>query len=188
MNAQALLSKLKSFPLATAAILLIVAGGAVIGLRWNVISELKEENTRLERQTSQIQANVRHGSTLPKTLESLSGWTADLDARLVNASDLAGNLRYFYRLEQESGVRISDVRQTQATAPTRARGQPAPLYQNVGYTVTVTGDYASVIRFLDMLENGEHFARLTTYTLQPSRTPGQSAVTMNLNLELLGQS
>jgi len=61
------------------------------------------------------------------------------------------------------------------------------LYGGVAFTVSVTGTLNQVLDYLRRLENGPRYCRVMTVTCGVPPADRASPITLNLNLELLGQ-
>lgn len=125
-------------------------------------------------------ANLINATRLPEDLQAVTDANRAVMERAIKPGDLAKNLQYFYRIEAETGVKLADLRQTGVASGARAAGS---IYVPVGYTISAEGNFAQVITFLKTLEQGSHFYRLNN--LMVSGTA--SRVTLNLNIDLLGQ-
>ena len=147
-------------------------------------AELEQQATEAER----LAGNLKNAAQLPEQLDAMIAAGKQVEARLVQPGDLAKNQQYFYKLEADTGTKI-DCRQS---TPPAAKDRKT-LYLSVPYTVTVQGDYAQILNLLRRLESGAHYCRMLTATLTAPGggvSSGESTdnqLTLNLNLELLGQ-
>jgi hypothetical protein len=144
-------------------------------------SAIPEREAVLEERVSEgnrLSQNLRHSAQLKEQHDALVAANAEIDGRAVRLASLATNLEYFYRLETDTGIKLLDLRQM---TPATARGGPATKHLRVPFAVSVQGEYAKVMNFLRRLENGPHFCRINSATLN-----GAAEVTLTLSLELLG--
>lgn len=180
MTAADLIAKLKKQPIGVACGLVCLV---CIGWLYYRSGELEALQLQYEAKASEramINSNVTNSKNLPEQVAELQGLTKELDGRLVKAGQLAVNLQYFYKLEAENEVKLLDVRQNPVP-----RGAKAPV--GVPYTVNVQGSYKQVMLFLQRLESGRHFCRITSATFVKNVGMADPSVTLALNLELLGQ-
>jgi len=180
------LSFLKKHPLSIGCALLSLALIATIVYRRDAmpaaVAELEDKATRGER----LKANITNSAQLSEQREALVKANAVISGRLVKASELAKNLQYFYRLESETGTKFTDLRQL----PTSGAVKAGSSYLPVPYSVTVEGTYFQLQTFLRRLENGIYYCRVLNTTLSRAvggEIAGNQQLTLNLNLELLGQ-
>jgi hypothetical protein len=143
-----------------------------------------EDATRLLEQKStegaRLAANVKNAAQLPEQLEVLTSAGKKIQSRLIRGSQLATNLQYFYRLETDSGVELIDLRQTSS-------GQPTKATAGVGFAIAVKGDYVTLLGCLRRLENGPHYCRVMSASINGAAPDRAAPLTLSLSLELLGQ-
>ncbi|HEX9781151.1 MAG TPA: hypothetical protein VGA56_00265 [Opitutaceae bacterium] len=182
MTTEDLLEKVRRYPVQFICGAIVLACAVGYYSRMDVISgaeaRLDDTLSRAER----VDDNIRVGASLPEHLAAMRTFTSQLDDRLVRPSELAENLKYFYRLESETGVSLGDLRQA---APNAKRTDGA-LFAGVGYDLMLSGGFAQIVGFINQLECGERFYRLNSFSLQRGREAGQPSVMLGMNLELLG--
>ena len=104
-----------------------------------------------------------------------------------NADEIAKNLQFFYKLEEDTGTKLLDLRQNVG-----AGSRVAPksrTYVPVGYSVAVRGDYIRLLDFLRRLESNQRFCRVMSATIGVTGATDKdrgNELTINLGLELLG--
>lgn len=189
LDGKALISLVKKNPL--------LAGCAVIGLgllvtiyfRSGLGEERKTELDQKQTEGRRYHANLTNSAQLTEDLQVLVEANRIVRDRAINPADLAKNLQYFYRIEAETGVKYTDLRQVgvvaggKATPAAGAKPSAASSYVPINYTVSVSGDFPAMINFLRSLERGGHFCRLNGMVASLTA----SSVTINLNVDLLGQ-
>lgn len=164
----------------------IIVGCGVLSLGLAVAIYFRSDaiptaNAQLDEQlalASRYALNISNAVQLKEQLEAITAANKTIESRLVRASDIGINQQYFYKLETESGVKITDLRQ--AARPGAGLGPYAPI----GFTVALQGDFAQILGFLRALEDGSHYCRVVTASCSGGRT---GPVSLTLNLELLGQ-
>lgn len=150
--------------------------------RVDLLSDLEARRNEVLDQRSQMDLNLVAGSSLQEHVVEMRSRFAALEERVVQPSELANNMNYFYQLESSTGVGLADLRQNVTS------DKPAPKKQlgGVSYSVSLTGTFAQIIGYFDELENGSRYYRLRSFSLQRGRELNQSIVALSLNLELLG--
>lgn len=150
-----------------------------------------EATTLLEQRTAEgtrIGENVMNAANLREHVAEIAAARAKMDERLVRSSELAKNLQYFYRLESETGVELIDIKQNSA-APNRTvpKGTKAG-FSAVNFSVSFRGDYWAALQCLRRLENGTHFCRVLSASIEPVSPDRAGPVRISLSIELLGHA
>lgn len=175
----------KKHPVGVGCAALSIVLMAVLYLR---SGKIEQTQTRLEEVTAtadRLKTNINYSAQLNGQLESLTSAVETLKSRSLDPAALAQNLRYFYKLEAESGVTLIDLRQMNPVYPPAPKNAPKPTFVSLPFTVGVQGEFSKVMTFLRHLEKGEHFGRITSASLRPSDP--RSNVTLNITVELLAQ-
>jgi len=138
--------------------------------------------------------NIKNSSQLKAQLATVTTAVIEMEKRLVKPSQLAANLQYFYEVEAATETKLVDLRQMPIST-VKARG-PKTVYQPVTFAVSVVGTYPRLIAFLQKLERGDRYCRILDagFFVAVSKTANfmsgldrPDTLTLNLNLELLGQ-
>jgi len=145
-------------------------------------AELEQQSAEAER----LASNLKNATQLQEQLDAMIAAGKQVEARLVHPGDLAKNQQYFFKLEAETGTKVDC---NQLTLP--AEKDRKTLYLSVPYSVKVRGDYSQILSFLRRLESGTHYCRVLNATLTSGAAAmgeaSDGALSLNLNLELLGQ-
>ena len=184
MSGTELVAMLKKNPVGvTCAVVSLICG---VTLYWGADS-IDENKLKVEELSGKSQAmlgNVRNaaGATLAQQTDTLQRASKQLDERLMKASQLATNLQYFYRLESDTGIKLTDVRQNQVGRP------GSTLYIGIPYTVTFQGTFKQVMEFLQRIESGKHLSKFIGVSLNkaPGAEPSAGLLSVVINIELLG--
>jgi hypothetical protein len=129
-----------------------------------------------------LAANIEDSAQLREQHATLVASNNAIADRMIRVGQLAENLQYFYRLESETGTKLTDPRQNPWNPPKNA----AKLnYTVVNFQLTAQGDYPQVIDLLRKLEDGEHFCRVNTCLLRPTATSRGGPISMVLSLDLM---
>jgi hypothetical protein len=141
---------------------------------------IPEANALLDAKSSEARRydlNLANSTQLKEQYDAIVEATKEIQSRLIRPQQLGINQQYFYRLESEHGVKLTELRQDPRT---QSKGQ----FISVGFSLTVQGDFPSVIGFLQGLEQGAHYCRVLNAVCSGD---GSGPVTLVINLELLGQ-
>ena len=197
-----LLAGVKKNPLLVACAVVALLIGVGMYLRGGLIDEIGAELEEKSRKGQRMTNNLNFSVRLDEQLAQLTASREKMESRLVDAGQLAENLRYFYALESSTDTKLTDLRQlTDSTALAEAKKKAGKMvYQPIGYAVSLTGNYQQVISFLQKLEAGKHFSRISTASMLPSSGGGgryagaepksnlrPETLTLTVSLELLGQ-
>lgn len=180
----------------------IAASGAVVILCLGVHFVRNEQITRLiadyddlNVRRSRILKNMKFGSDLETDLEALRTMKEDVESRLFLPADLASNQRYFYQVESQTGVAISNLQQIIKPLPIgrdkkKARKLAARAkYQGIVYDMTISGSYTQILDFMREVEGGHAFTSVDGFSVVQGKAAGgrQDMVTMRLSVEVLGK-
>jgi hypothetical protein len=102
-------SYIKKYPAGIGAAVLALVMIVALAVRHMEFSEQQAvyDNTAAEGQ--KLAANIAHAGQLEEQLKALEEANKTISGRLVNPSDLAINLQYFYKLEADTGVKLLDM-------------------------------------------------------------------------------
>jgi len=188
MNLAALKTYIKKYPVGTCAGLLALVMASALIVRHFDFAETQSAFDGSAAEGQKLESNITYGSQLEEQLKTVEEANRTIAGRLVNPSDLAINLQYFYKLEAETGVKLVDTHPIDSRAPakTAAKG----LYTSVQYAVTLQGSYVRTLTFLRKLEHGAFFCRIISGNCAQAQTEqGKGGETsMSLTVELLGRS
>jgi Tfp pilus assembly protein PilO len=176
-----LLALIRRWPYAAACVaVMLLAGGGAWYLR-TLIADLHVRHAQRGREHEEMLAMLVGGTTQKHELEKVRQATHRIDENLVVEANLAENLWYFYKLEEQTKVRLPALHQL--SSPTTDK---SPLYRRVPYSLRVTGLYEQVADFLLGLETGPRLVKITGFTLARAAT-AEGGIALDLNLEMLGR-
>jgi len=167
--------------------LLFVCGGLSLALalsvyfRLGVSDELETKLAEREKVLLRLSNNTKFSAQLDGQLEALRKANATIAEGALRPGELARNQQFFFRLEAETGVKLLDLRQLQSPPP--AKGAPATTYAAIPFSLTIKGDYAQIIQFLQRLDREPTLARVTSGAIS---RPTDGAQTLSFGVELLG--
>lgn len=183
MNSQALVKLLKKNPLSITCGVLSMIFIIVIFLRSDTIPEAEGVLAQKSAEGEKLAANIQYSAQLKEQLEAVTASNKEIDSRIVRASQMLTNTQYFYKIENETGVKMIDIRQTTPASV----GKPAKgSYLPVSFAVSVQGDLNHILAFLRRVENGTHYSRVLTASCSGNSAQRNAPLTLALSLELLG--
>lgn len=173
---------LRRYPYAAACVgLALACAGGVWFLREHNAGlqvELAERATKGEA----MLLTLVGGSTLREELDYLRDAVRRIDENLVVEANLAENLWYFYKLEEQTKARLPELRQL--NSPTSDK---STFYRRVPYTLRVTGFYDQVSAFLLALESGPRLVKIRNFGFSRNDAASGGTITLDLSVELLGK-
>lgn len=185
MTGADLIALIRKQPVGFACAVLSVGCALALYLRGDLIAESQTKYEATAKQAARIQANLKNAVNLPEQLAEAQALGKELENRLMKAGQLASNLQYFYKLEAENEVKLTDLRQG---AVATGRSGPKTAYVGIPYNLAIQGSFKQVTQFITRLENGRHFCRYTSASI--SKLGGNSTtadlLAVSLNIELLG--
>lgn len=162
---------------ATCALLTLLLGG-VSWYLWGEDKELERAHHDLAKAGEAMLTLRVGGSTQRQELDAVREATRRIEDNLVIETNLAENAWYFYRIEEQTKVRLSELHPI--SSPTT---DSSPLYKRIPYTLRVTGSYEQTAAFLLALESGERLVSIIGFNYARSA----NGLALNLNIEVLGK-
>lgn len=159
----------------------------LLGAGWYLWHDLRHQEEDLQSRTLQGEAELETIAMSPLLREALAQTRTTVDRinrNLAVESNLADNLWYFYKLEEQTKARIRGLNQLATSGPDqdgRAEYKPIP------YTMEVSGTFAQVMDFLQSLESGPRLVKVRGFTFRRSET-GTDTVVLQLDLTVLGKA
>ena len=191
MNTDAILAKLKRYPVAVVCAVLTIIFIGVLYMRSSRIPALEEEMNQMEGEWKAIGENKSQAVDMNTHLEKLNAITEKIDGRLMSADSKAINYQYFYKLEKSSGIRIEDLNQRDSSnAAAKAGAAKLELFQPIVFTVKAEGTFKQILTFLYELQYGRHFTIIKDFSCSgieaEKEKDVQDLVNLAVNLEVLG--
>lgn len=183
MTTEELSGVLRKNPIVVCCAFLSLALAAGIYVRSGEVPGAEAELAQKTKEADRYSANIKNGAQLKEHYDALAAAGKEIEARLVRASQLGVNNQFFFKLENETGVKLIDFRQNGIPAVKGGKS----IYSPVGFSVSVQGEMVSLLRFLRQLESGLHYSRILSATCMPSgKEPRRGGLTLTLTIELLG--
>jgi len=130
-----------------------------------------------------LAANIEDSAQLKEQHVAIVSSNAAIDDRMIRVNQLAENYQYMYRLESETGTKLTDPRQNAWTPP--AKNAVKTNFTIVNFNLTAQGEYAQILDLLRRLEDGEHYCRVNTLNLRAVSVNRGGPVTMAITFDLL---
>jgi Tfp pilus assembly protein PilO len=155
-----------------------------LGICWYVYGNMKwldlEHKQLLQDADLQMTTMISGPSVRQERLAALEV-TRRIEDNLVIEDNLAENLWYFYKIEQQTKAHIAELRPANSIiSDTRAH------YKRVPFSIRVTGTYEQTGGFLYAIETGPRLAYITSLNFRRAE-PGSTGVILEMNVELLGK-
>jgi Tfp pilus assembly protein PilO len=153
----------------------------VIGLLWQWMATLEIEYRERAQAGEAMLSNLVTGPEIRRELAYAREAVRRIEENLVVETNLAENVWYFYKFEEQTKARLSDLRQLSSTAI-----ESKSPYRLIPYRLRLAGTYEQVTGFLGSLETGPRLALINSFSFR-RREAGGSAVVLELDVELLGK-
>ncbi len=142
-------------------VVILVCGGLHI-LHLGKAETLKAEYDRLVKKRSSILLNLKNGATFAQDIQELNKILENIDSRLFDSKELAANYNYFFQIEAQTGVKLSNLQQfNPSTAATNKKGDNKNKnYSSLRYELGVTGTFSQIMNFLRHVEGGLSLFRI----------------------------
>jgi Tfp pilus assembly protein PilO len=164
----------------TCAAVALVLGGASAYWWFLHLPTLRESLTRRTEETELTDSKMNGRAFLEQRLAEVKIKTAEIESDLVDADNLASNLGYFYRIEEETKTQLKTH---QLDSPALEK---AGEFRRVPYSLRVQGSFEQIASFIFMLETGKRMGRVTSFNLSRADAAAQ-VINLDLNVELLGK-
>lgn len=179
--------KCRQYPIAISTLVLAVVLGLYVWSGGDNKIQLARQLTDLQSQWERMERNLRNATGLESQLEEMQELRAKMRTRMTRREEVALNLNYFYRLEQQSNVSISSINQLPASAGQQARHLPTMAdFDIIGYSMTIEGSFNDVLSFLQSIQQGEYFARIENVNFGRGRDQAGRAVSASIQVFILG--
>ncbi len=180
MTKEEIIAFVKKNPISIGCGALSLALAAGIYFRSDELPAAEDELAEKSTEAARLAANIQNAAQLKEQVEALTVADKEMETRLVTLEQLK-NYGYFYKLESETGTKMTAINQSIVAPPKGAKTAFIP----VPFTITVQGSFAQILDYLRRLESGARYCRVMGVTCSVTPTD-RNTVTLALNLELLG--
>jgi hypothetical protein len=175
---------LKKNVISVACVVVSVLIGFTLYYRSDSLPDAEKVLADKQQQGELLAANIEDAHDLKEQHAALVASNTAIEDRMIHVGQLAENYQYLYRLEAETGTKLTDPRQNVWVPP--AKNAPKLNFTTVNFSLSAAGDYTQCLDLLRKLEDGEHYCRINTCTLRPaSQTTRNNSVTIALTFDLM---
>lgn len=152
-------------------------------------SEIEQVNVRI----SSMLKNIKNSKGMEEDIEAIEEKVEKLNARMFQSQELATNYNYFFNLEDETGIKVSDLKQVgiaEEEVDPRKKKMPKPIidsYEKIRYHLKASGEFGEIVNFLRKLEGGPSFYRLEKFRLAKSETSKTEILSLDIAFLMLGE-
>ena len=190
MNVDAIVARLKRYPVAVGCAVLVVVLIGVLYLRGSRVTILEEERNQVEQEWKAIGENKLRAVDLNTHLEKLNVISEKIDERLMSAASKAINYQYFYKLEKDSGVRMGNLNQSDTSGQATLKGAiNLELFQPITFRVTAEGTFKQILTFLYEIQHGKYFTIIKDFSssgIKAEDEEEQDLLNLSLTVKVLG--
>lgn len=178
MDIQAILAKLKQYPVAVGAIVLTLLLAVALYVRKSGIPDMETEQEELQAQVSTFEDNAEAALNLEEQTEAMKTLASDIDSRTMLRAELTKNVAYFYDFEREGELEIDSIIQVPRGNLSRQQAREAEKarYETINFTIQVEGTYENLIRFAHDVRNGNKIVRIEDMGITPAGSAANLAL------------
>jgi hypothetical protein len=184
MTNEELVSFLRKNAISVTCVIVSIVIGFVLYYRTDLLPDAEKVLGDRTKQGELLAANIEDSAQLTEQHAALVAANNAIADRMIRVGQLAENLQYFYRLESDTGVKLTDPHQSPWNPPAKTAARTN--FTSVGFTLSAQGDYPQIIDLMRKLENGEHYCRVIACNLHPASDVRGGQLQMRLSLDLMG--
>lgn len=188
MNSSAIIAKLRQYPVAFVCAIILLLLLVAFFMRSGVSDELALREADLNSRIRTIDENIKNSKDLKQHTEKLTAMVEQIDGDgvLFKRYERAININFFYSLESEAGILISNIAQLPAPDPIYAAGGPRQLdrYSTLVYNISLTGSFSGLLKFLHALARVDPLIRVADFNVS-REDDGLSATGMEARMRVL---
>jgi len=184
MNLAAILqwiAVLRRHPLSVLCAIVCVVSALVSWYIYGNLKWLDLEHRQLGQDADLAVSTLISGPAIRQELAASREITRRIDDNLVVPDNLAENLWYFYKIEQQSKAHLVELHPLNLLT-----SDPKALYRRIPFSIRVTGTYEQTGAFLYLTETGPRLTNITALSFR-RRESGSLATLLDMNVELLGK-
>jgi Tfp pilus assembly protein PilO len=173
----------RRYPLVVVSSTLFVVLSVVNYFLWQQRDEITQQHDGVRRNGEAMLAALSGQSRITSDLAAVQEALKMIDRNLIAEGDLAENLGYFYQMETQCHVRLSQMNQLSSLPP--PEGSP---YKSIPFSLRVSGTYAQIMSFVRQLEAGPRLLRIKSYSFTRGADAKNNTLELVLLVEILGNS
>jgi Tfp pilus assembly protein PilO len=147
-----------------------------VNLKW-----LDFDHRQLGQDADLAVSTLVSGPAVRQELTATRDITRRMEDNLVVPDNLAENLWYFYKIEQQSKAHVLELHPLNAIT-----SDSKSLYRRIPFEIRLSGTYEQTGAFLYLTETGPRLANITSLSFK-RRDPGGLTTILEMNIELLGK-
>ena len=193
MNKEAIIAKIRQYPIAVGGAILAIVLAVLIYVRSGHLVDLGAEHEALDSQWRAANRNETRAVDLETHVGKVNEIVEEVGRRLMKPEERALNYRYFYGLEKACGIRITNlVQKKQEVNDGKKKKKKKSMepeleyYRPVKYELAANGSFQQSLQFLAFLEEGKFFTRIDTVIFNRDNKLNPGLVEMQLKLGVLG--
>ena len=167
-------------------IALILVGGFGL-LRANQITKLSQLEANLKMELDTIHSNVKHSKGIESDTRQLKNLVDSMEDRLFVSEEQSTNINFFYSLEDELNITISEVSQLGQTNRRYSEKGPDELkiYSVVSYNITLNGTFREILRFVYEIYQMDFIMRITDVEIETGYKSGNKADPLEAKIRIV---
>lgn len=185
MTNEELFALVKKNPIGVGCGVLSLALAAGIYFRGDEVPAATQELTQKSEEGARLATNLQNAAQLKEQIDMLAACEKELQSRLIHSSQTLTNYQYFYKLESDTGAKMTVI--SQGAVGLAPKTGPKTVFVGVPFTINLLGTMPQLVDYLRRLESGARYCRVMSVTCGVPVSDRGSPVTLSLNLELLGQ-
>jgi hypothetical protein len=190
MNFSLIIDKLRQYPVAVicAGILLLLI--VIMFLRGGVASDLSLQEADLNSRIRTIDENIKNSKGLGPDAEKLDTMVEQINTLLFNSYERSININFFYGIEDQAGVVISNIGQLAEpdSIYTEGGARKLELYSTLVYSINMSGSFSDILKFLYELKRVDPLIRVADfYVSRGGDALGGSTVDARLRVLVLAK-
>jgi hypothetical protein len=189
ISLKSIAGKLKQYPIVALAGLVSVLCLVAIFIRGADLQALETTLEESELEWDRIEGNMRRARGLEEQLEKLRELNHAVQERLLNPAEVAINYEYFFAIERQTGVRISNPNQGGPIDQARASALGIPQLKSfvpISYSIGVEGSFPEILKFLTEMTHQQFFVRVSAFNVTRFAAQGAGQLSANLQCQILG--
>ena len=188
MNTEAILSRIKQYPLAVGSVVLSILLIILLSTRGSNVANLETRRDDLEKKWSDMQQNDVRAVGMADHVNKIREVSSDIKARLMVREQKAINYQYFYSLERDNGISLTRLSQSDVVVDKTPPGKPTlNLYSPIEYSVSISGPFRQVIQFLHDLEHGKYFTWIDNFSVSSTSQTEKGGIQVSMTMDTLGE-
>ncbi|MEN8661999.1 MAG: hypothetical protein ACN4GF_07360 [Lentimonas sp.] len=182
----AVIENIKRYPLVFISVAVILICLVLIVMRGDVVATLEQTEGDLYGRVRVIEKNKINANGLKAELEQVRAKVATIDERLFDPNKSSLNANFFYSLEEQVDILITQVNLVESQDPMLSKGGSYELkqYGALTYNLMIEGTFTEIIRFMHKLHVAKPLIRIADFQIQEG---AQSAIpgALKTNIRLL---